>query len=249
VAAVESDYYGVLHGVQQRHWWYVARRRILGAVIQQVFESGVPEGVLYDLGCGVGANLPLLERFGRVHGVDSAPEAIQFCAERGHHNVTRHDLDSLEGLPEQSASLVLLADVIEHLDDEAPCLQAAERLLKPGGVIVITVPAFMFLWSPADELSHHRRRYTEPELRKLVSRWFDVERSSYFNTFLFGTVLAGRLAQRVLSRSGHDEAALPPAPVNALLTRVFAAEVPLVTRMRLPFGVSVLCVGRKRAAP
>lgn len=243
---MQSDYYGLLHGVQQRHWWYVARRRILGSVLKGAFERGLPDGVLYDLGCGVGANLPLLQRFGRAHGVDSSPEAIEFCHERGFHDVTRQNLDSLQDLPAESGSVVLLADVIEHLDDEAPCLAAAERLLKPGGLIVITVPAFMFLWSPADEINHHRRRYTEPEVRRLVSRWFEIEHSTYFNTFLFGPVLAGRFLEKALSRSGTDEAALPPGPVNTLLEKVFSAETPLVTRARLPFGVSVLCVARKR---
>ena len=75
---MESNYYRVLHEIQERHWWYVARRRILSAVIEQLFKAGLPDGVLYDLGCGVGANLPLLERFGRTQGVDSAPEAIAF---------------------------------------------------------------------------------------------------------------------------------------------------------------------------
>ena len=242
---MESNYYRVLHEIQERHWWYVARRRILSAVIEQLFNAGLPDGVLYDLGCGVGANLPLLERFGRTQGVDSAPEAIAFCAERGLHNVTLQDLDSLSGLQEGSASLVLLADVIEHLDDEAPCLSAAYRLLKPGGAIVITVPAFMFLWSAADDINHHRRRYTEPQLRALVSRWFELERSTYFNTFLFGSVLAGRILQRVLSRSGQDEARLPSPFLNSVLTKVFGAETPLVARAYLPFGVSVLCVARK----
>jgi SAM-dependent methyltransferase len=243
---MERDLYGLLHDVQQHHWWYVARRRILGSVLERSFQRGLPDGVLYDLGCGVGANLPLLQRFGHAHGVDSSPEAIEFCHRRGLYQVTRQNLDSLQDLPSESGSVVLLADVIEHLDDEAACLTAAERLLKPGGLIVITVPAFMFLWSPADDLNHHRRRYTEPQVRQLVSRWFEIEHSSYFNTFLFVPVVAGRLLQKLMSRSGTDEAAVPPFPVNTLLEKIFSAETPLVTRARLPFGVSVLCVARKR---
>lgn len=245
---MESAYYATLHGVQQRHWWYAARRKILGAVLDDLHRQGLPRGVLYDLGCGVGANLPVLERFGQAVGVDTSPEAVAFAHERGFDNVRQADLNSLEGIEDGSGSVVVLADVIEHLDDENPCLEAASRLLAPGGALVVTVPAFMFLWGPADDINHHKRRYTEAQVRRVVGRHFDVERTTYFNSFLFGLVAAGRLAERVLGRGGDDAAHVPPAPLNRALQAVFAAETPLVRKAHLPFGVSILCVARKRSA-
>lgn len=242
---MDSGYYSVLHSAQQRHWWYAARRRILASVVETIVAQGLPKGKIYDLGCGVGANLEMLSAFGEVVGVDGSPEAVGFCHERGYTGVRQEDLNHLSGIEDESAKLVVLADVIEHLDDENPALIAAKRLLAPGGALLVTVPAYEWLWSPADDLNHHKRRYTEGQLRRVIERHFRVERSTYFNTFLFGTVLAGRLVEKVLKRGGDDAAELPPAPVNAVLDRIFGAEKLVVPRAHLPFGVSILCVARK----
>ena len=146
----------------------------------------MPQGTLYDLGCGVGANLPVLEKFGPTVGVDMSQDAVAFCHERGHANVVRADLDHLQGLEPGSGSVVVLADVIEHLDDEHPCLAAAHRALAPNGALIVTVPAYQFLWSPADDLSHHKRRYTATSLRRVLEPLFAIEHVTYFNTLLFG---------------------------------------------------------------
>jgi SAM-dependent methyltransferase len=140
---------------------------------------------------------------------------------------------------------VILADVIEHLDDEQPCLQAAYRALAPGGALIVTVPAYMFLWGPADEINHHKRRYTAARLRRVIEPAFRIEHLTYFNTLLFGVIVAGRIAERVLKRGGDDTAKVPPAPLNTALETVFRAESSVVPRFRLPFGNSVLCVARK----
>ncbi|HWA73027.1 MAG TPA: class I SAM-dependent methyltransferase [Polyangiaceae bacterium] len=241
---MEKAYYDTLHGMQARHWWYEARRRILRSVLQGIFAEGVPTGVLYDLGCGVGANLPVLEQFGETLGVDTSPEAVAYCRENGHTNVRVSDLNRLDGLPDNSASVVVLADVIEHLEDENPCLASARRLLKPGGALVVTVPAFMFLWSPADDLAHHYRRYTRAQLERVIEAHAQVTTLTYFNTILFPTVVAGRLLEKVLKRKGDDTAGVPPQPLNELLTRVFALESSCIGRVNLPFGVSLLCIAR-----
>lgn len=246
--ALEKHYYGTLNEVQQRHWWYVARRGILDRVLGEAFAQGVPEGTLYDLGCGVAANLPVLEKFGKTVGVDTSPEAVAFCHERGHENVVAADLNALSGIREGSGSVVVLADVIEHLDDETACLKAAWRTLAPNGVLIVTVPAYKFLWSPADDLAHHKRRYTATSLRRAIEPMFEIQHLTYFNTFLFGLVLAGRAVEALLKRGGDDMAHVPPDPVNAVLSAVFSAERNIVPRHKLPFGVSILCVARKRGS-
>jgi SAM-dependent methyltransferase len=243
---VEAEYYATLDAVQERHWWYAARRTILERVLERVFAEGVPDGVLYDLGCGVGANLSVLERFGRTEGVDMSAEAVEFCRARGHVNVRRADLNTLDGVEDGSGSVVVLADVIEHLDDETPCLTAARRALAPGGVLIVTVPAYMFLWSPADDLNHHRRRYTSARLRRVIEPLFAIEHLTYFNTLLFGLVLVGRALESALRRPGADMAAVPRRAVNETLRAVFAAEAKFVPQRRWPFGVSILCIARKR---
>ncbi len=243
---MDTQYYATLNGVQERHWWYVARRKILDRVLARAYAEGVPPGKLYDLGCGVGANLPVLEKYGETLGVDMSSEAVEFCKARGANNVIQANLNSLEGLADESAAVVVLADVIEHLDDEVPCLQAAKRALAPNGVLIVTVPAYMFLWSPADDLNHHKRRYTAGSLKKVISPLFEIEHVSYFNTLLFGAILGGRVVEKMLNRGGDDGAQVPGEPVNGILRRVFELEATVVAGRRLPFGVSILCVARKR---
>jgi SAM-dependent methyltransferase len=242
---MKPEFYPMLHEIQTRHWWYAARRELLAEVVRSL--GPLPEGVIYDLGCGVGANLPVLQKFDRTIGVDSAEAAVTFCHERGFDDVRLADLGRLEGLERGSASLVVLADVLEHLEDEGPCLEAVRQLLVEGGALVVTVPAFMFLWGPSDVLVHHKRRYTERQLRDVVGRYFDVERTTYFNTLLFGATAIGRVAERVLDRPGHEAAGVPPAPINEALRAIFSSERHLLRRrIRLPFGVSILCIAHRR---
>jgi SAM-dependent methyltransferase len=243
---MDTGYYATLNAVQERHWWYAARRTILERVLERVFREGAPDGTLYDLGCGVGANLALLGKFGPTLGVDMSPEAVAFCKDRGCTNVVQADLNRLDGIADGSGSVVVLADVIEHLDDEGPCLSSAHRILAPGGALIVTVPAYMFLWSPADDLNHHRRRYTATRLKRVIEPLFDIEHLTYFNTLLFAPIVGGRMIEKALKRGGDDTARVPKEPVNSLLQRIFAAEAPVVHRRRLPFGVSILCVARKR---
>jgi SAM-dependent methyltransferase len=242
---VDPEYYTTLDSIQERHWWYSARRTILERVLDRVFREGVPQGALYDLGCGVGANLQVLGRYGNAVGVDVSEQAVAFCHARGYANVRQSNLNRLDGIADGSGAVVVLADVIEHLDEEMPCLRAAHRALAPGGALIVTVPAYMFLWSPADDINHHKRRYTAQSLRRVIEPLFVVEHLTYFNTFLFGMVLAGRAVEKMMRRPGDDMAHVPSQPINDALRRVFASEARFVPRQRFPFGVSILCIARK----
>jgi SAM-dependent methyltransferase len=242
---VDAAYYATLDSVQEQHWWYAARRTILERVLTQVYAEGMPDGTLYDLGCGVGANLPVLEKFGPTMGIDMSADAIEFCRRRGRSNVALGNLDDLKDIPDGSASLIMLADVIEHLEDERPCLKAAYRTLAPGGALIVTVPAYMFLWGPSDVINHHKRRYTAPRLRRVIEPDFRIQHLTYFNTLLFGVVAVGRFGEALLRRRGDDMAKLPPMILNRMMETVFRTEAGIVPRRTLPFGVSVLCVARK----
>jgi hypothetical protein len=143
--------------------------------------------------------------------------------------------------------VVLLADVIEHLDDEDSDLALADRLLAPGGALVITVPALPALWGPSDEFNHHRRRYTRTTLSRAVRQRFAIERLTYFNFLLFAPIALARAASKLARRPGHEEIGLPPAPLNLALRELFSAEAGLLARGDLPVGVSLLCVARKPA--
>lgn len=252
---METHFYDVLARTEDEHWWYSARREILRWAMGRALEGAPRTGTIYDLGCGVGANLPMLASLageGDVVGVDASERAIEHCRAQGLDNVRHADLERLTGLPHASGRAVLLGDVIEHLDDDAGCLDAVHDVLAPGGGLVITVPAFQILWGPNDDISQHRRRYTERSLRRVVERRFTIERTSYFNSFLLPPIALGRWAQRVgaalkLGNEASAEAELPARPVNEALRRIFRRELSVLKRGgRFPAGVSLLCIARKR---
>lgn len=243
---MQDAYQETLRRTQERHWWYAARRRILAATLRRERARGLPPGPIFDLGCGVGANLPMLQEFGQVIGVDASPIAVQSCHDRGFGSVRRADLDQPGGLGEPGqASVVVLADVIEHLDDEGPCLRAAHELLAPDGLLLVTVPAYRALWGPSDEVAGHRRRYARSSLRRVIEPLFRVTHLGHFNTLLFPLVAAGRVVERALGRAGDEAAELPPAPINAALREIFALEALVAPVAPLPWGVSLLCVARR----
>jgi len=148
-------------------------------------------------------------------------------------------------VPPGWAEVVLLLDVIEHVDDDVAALRAARAAVGEGGLLVVTVPAYQWLWSGHDEVLGHRRRYTAAGLRAAVERaGFEVLRVSYFNTLLFPLLAAVRGWKRLRGDRGHD-LRRPTAPLNRLLEGVFAFERHLVPRLPLPFGASLLLIGRR----
>ena len=195
---MEERFYAEYAEIQHRHWWFVGRRRIIGAFCQAHLAPRPPGRRVLDIGCGTGTMLGELRRFGDVHGVDAEPAAVEFCHAQGESQV---ELSEGETVPHADGSfqLVSLLDVIEHVDDDQTLLGEAARVLSPGGELLVTVPAFQWMWGEQDVIAHHKRRYTRPELLDSLDRaGFDVTRVSFFNTILFPPIAAIRLARRLL---------------------------------------------------
>ncbi len=235
--------------IDSSHWWFQGRRRVVASLLHA--ELGVEDGRrILDVGCGTGAMLDVLMELGSVSAMDDSPEALQYCKARfGDRLDVRcgsipHDLPI--GEPFQ---VVTAFDVIEHLADDLGALQEIHRLLPPGGVLVVTVPAFPFLWGPHDVLNGHHRRYRRNELRGVLeAAGFLVDRLSYFNTWLFPAVAALRGLRRL--RPGTHEApasdfSTPPRIVNRALGGLFSSEARFLRTRSLPFGVSLIALGRK----
>jgi SAM-dependent methyltransferase len=188
----------------------------------------------------------MFKRFGSIEGVDVSHDALAFCRERGLDNV-RHG--TVEQIPFEDSSfdIVTALDVLEHLDDDQAGLTEMARILRPGGRVLLFVPAFMFLWGTQDDVSHHRRRYTLPGLKEAVRKsGLVVERATYANITFFLPILLGRTLMRLTGWRPESENNINVGPLNKLLGRILGAEGALLKRTNLPFGVSAICVARHR---
>lgn len=243
---MNPDTYAAAARSEDRHWWFSARRQILGAVLDR-FLTGPAARLVLEVGCGNGGNLPLLARYGEVFAVEMAEDARARAAARG---LARVEAGALPGaLPFEGVAFDVVAalDVMEHVADDRAAVAALRARLKPGGLLLLTVPAFMWLWSRHDEISHHRRRYALGALTALVRRGgFEVAHATYFNTVLFPLGVAHIKLSRWLTADAHSGLRVPPQPLNALLRTLFAAERHLVPRLSLPFGISILLCGIAR---
>jgi SAM-dependent methyltransferase len=203
---------------------------------------------ILDVGCGTGTMVRELRRYGRAQGIDADEAAVHFSRKRGIEEV-EHVPEGPLPFEDASFALVTALDVIEHVEDDRGLIRELSRILAPGGMLLVTVPAFKFLWGPQDEISHHKRRYTAPEVKELLrSARFEVARLSYFNTLLFPAIAVVRLlrpSRPVAEDLRSDFELTKPGMLNATLARVFAAEAPLVARMDLPVGVSILALATR----
>ena len=245
---MREDYYADYFHLEDRHWFFVGRRKILLTLLDHhVGPDPRGERRVLDVGCGTGGMLQHLSRYGRVEGVDTDEAAVAFCRSRGLQNVSRAAIPPLP-FPDSRFDLVTAFDLLEHVEDDAGTLTEIRRVLAPGGTFLVSVPAYGFLWGDQDRISHHRRRYSAGLLRaRIAAAGLRPLRVTYFNTLLFPPIAMVRLARRLLPDR--------PAPVsdlemtdttgatNRLLTRVFSAEASLLRRRDLPFGVSLLATG------
>ncbi|HET6978264.1 MAG TPA: class I SAM-dependent methyltransferase [Pyrinomonadaceae bacterium] len=237
--------YPIMFRVEQSHWWYTGRRKILARFVDEICRQVTDRRPkILDVGCGTGANLLMLSEFGDAEGVDISEDALAFCRERGLDKVR---LGNGEELPyaDSTFDLVTGLDVVEHMDDDLAGLCEMRRVLRPGGRVLLFVPTFMFLWGLQDDVSNHRRRYRLPELRRVLDKaGFEIERATYANITFFLPILVVRKLMRLTGIKTESENTITVSALNGVLGRVFGAESWILKRMNLPFGVSGLCVAR-----
>lgn len=240
---------------EDKHWWFAGRTWSLLNMIDQEISPDGSKRVL-DIGCGAGNMFHHLARYGSVVGVDNNPRPLLVARERG-YDVRE---GAAEDLPFEEASfeLVALLDTVEHCDDDMPVLRECYRVCAPGGHLVVTVPALMWLWSHNDVLNDHKRRYTTQELRqKLDQVGFQTVRMSYNNFFVFP--MAALLIKLRRSTDQEPDLGSPhfddesyqvemePAPplLNTLLSGVTWTESQVLRWVNLPVGTSIICIARK----
>jgi SAM-dependent methyltransferase len=243
---MDRDYELQTHQAEDRHWWYRGRRTVLDGVINGL--GLAPRPRILDAGCGSGRNMVDLARYGTVTGVELSETSVELARARGCGEVVAGSVLDMP-FPDDSFELAASLDVIEHLEDDLAALTELRRTVAPGGALLITVPAYQWLWSGHDEINHHHRRYTRRSLQRVGEQagWKQV-RTTYFNSVLLPVAISLRVLDRV-NRAKTTESSLdlwvPPEPLNWLLERPLAAEAALISRGgRIPAGLSLLAVFR-----
>jgi SAM-dependent methyltransferase len=242
---MDREYELQTHRAEDRHWWYRGRRTVLNRVVEDL---GLPGSArILDAGCGSGRNMVELSRYGAVSAVELSPPSVELARARDAGEVVE---GSVLEMPFADASFDLAAslDVIEHLDDDVGALRELRRVVAPGGALLLTVPAYQWLWSGHDEINHHHRRYTRTSLADAGERagWHQA-RTTYFNSLLLPVAIVLRVLERLSSRPTESSLDLwvPPQPINWLLERPLALEAALIGRRgRIPVGLSLLTVFR-----
>ncbi|HIJ84299.1 MAG: Class I SAM-dependent methyltransferase [Magnetococcales bacterium] len=235
--------------VQDRHWWFRGKRALLRRVLSRL---ELPEAArILDAGCGTGANMKMLSEFGQVWGMEYDDFALEIAGKISGATVARGFLPGDIPFGSQSFHLVTVLDVLSCIEADGAAIKALADRMVPGGWLVITAPAFDFLFSSHDLASHHHRRYTIPRLVSVVeSQGLEVSFSSYFNTLLFLPIVFVRLMKKWLRLlEGDDVGVLPPAWINTVLSVIFRLESRVVGwGWSLPFGVSAVLVAQKPMA-
>jgi SAM-dependent methyltransferase len=242
---MERVVYEQMAELDDRHWWYRARREVLAALIRR--EAKPPKGAkILELGCGTGHNLAMLSGFGYVDGLELDEEARTLSEKRLGRKVMSAPLPELAGVPDRGYDLIGAFDVIEHIADDGAALDSIAEKLKPTGKFVMTVPAHQWMWSAHDVVNHHKRRYSKRSLKALIDASpMKLQKIGYFNSLLFPLAVAQRAASKLRGDEDAD-VRLPPAPLNAALEKAFAAERYLVGRLPLPPGLSLFAVASAR---
>jgi SAM-dependent methyltransferase len=239
---MDDSLYEEMAGLQSAHWWYRARRRILASEIARM--GLLSNANILEAGCGPGGNLAMLAKFGTVAAIEPYQPARQVAADL---NIADVQLAGLPGpLPfERKFDLIAAFDVIEHIREDLAALKSLRSAMAPKGWLLLTVPAYQWLWSQHDVRNHHQRRYTRTNFCRLVeAAGFEVKRSSYFNSHLFPVIAGVRLAQKAFGSNGASNETMPSQAINKILESIFAFERWPLSLMNYPFGVSIMLSAR-----
>lgn len=248
---MEAAEYDNLAALEREHWYYSGKRQFVRAWIHRVRPPAATDTLL-DCGAGTGIFAQEMEADCRVFVLDDHAEALRFLRQRFRIEQVLSFTGERVPLPDESLDYVTALDVLEHVPDDAAVVRGFHRLLRPGGLAVVTVPASMALWSDWDQALHHYRRYDRAQLRALfpAEQWETVH-VNYTNCVAFPAVWLIRKSRGFLRRRGRGagsarrEDQTPPGWLNALLRLVFVRTA--MWRVPLPFGVSLLLVARRRA--
>jgi SAM-dependent methyltransferase len=228
---------------ETEHWWFRGRRNVLRSVLQRLAMPQLAR--VLEVGSGTGGNLDMLAELGSVSGLEMDATALALSVKRtgGRFDLRAGRCPDDIPFDNRVFDLICFLDCLEHIPDDLGSLTRMRALLAPGGSVVVTVPAYQWLWSAHDEYLHHYRRYNRASLMECAkAAGYRVECITYFNTLLFPLAVAARMSDRLLRRNRSSGDAVPAKPLNAALYRVFTTESQWLAYGTLPFGMSLLAV-------
>ncbi len=250
---MDPSFYQEYFRHETEHWWFRWRFDLITEIVASLRPG--PSFRMLDAGCGTGQMLKCLERLGDAIGIDTSPLAIHYAKARGVRHLVQGSINAMP-FPSATFDCVLALDVIEHVDDDLGILTQLHEVVKPGGYLIVTVPAFQMLWSEHDVINLHKRRYRASGLRRLIEEaGFAIERVTYCNTLLTLPVFVTRKAKNLLRAFKHYRNIEPdplesdltdyPRAINTALYWLLKGESRLMRHVNFPFGVSILAVARR----
>lgn len=241
---MDESLYHLHYKQEESHWWFAARSEIVRRIIERYGNLNKGDTIL-DIGCGTGAIMKELSKSYNMVGIDMSPLAVEYSKKRGLTNVFEM---SAQEFPKEKFNVkaVLLLDVIEHIDDDVDVLKTARDIVGRDGRVIITVPAYQWMWSAHDVANHHKRRYNSTTLRaSLAAAGLQPIKMTYYNTLLFPLAALKKLIDRNKDVKGASDAVdQPSALVNSIFKTIFASEKSIVPSINLPYGVSLLTVAK-----
>ncbi|MFZ0121741.1 MAG: class I SAM-dependent methyltransferase [Pseudonocardiaceae bacterium] len=243
---MEKSEYARMAEHEQNYWWHLGRLEIIQTYMKRALRNR-SNSIILNVGCGTGGTIGMLEKFGKVDNVDASNDAVAYVKKLGYRDIVKiEDID----LPfkDKTYDVVGAFDVLEHIEDHESALFEWKRVLKDDGAIVITVPAYQWLWSEHDVSLHHRRRYTIKSLTAVAGKvGLRTEKKSYAISFSLPLVVGFRFASKILKNKAHSETSYVPVPraVNKLFIAILKAEAKMHNKISLPVGTSVIAIMRK----
>jgi ubiquinone/menaquinone biosynthesis C-methylase UbiE len=234
------------HILEEEHWWFTGRREIILQLMKNIDENS---GIL-EVGCSGGMLVSKLQKKGytNIKGIDISSHAISQCKKKGISNVQVMDGSATSFDPE-TFNIVVASDILEHINQEKKALKEWNRILKPGGTLIVFVPAFSILWSDHDKKNYHFRRYSKKRLLKILNNsGFSVKRSSYWNFFLFLPLVFARVIDRILMKRMRSFEQLKETSrfMDTIFLTCLRIENRILRLLDFPFGVSVFAIAKKK---
>lgn len=237
---MREDLYQQMYLQEEYYWWHVAKRRLVADFIPR------KNCKILDVGCGTGMLMKELKQSGYlVSGIENDPLAIEFSKKRGFEGIKSSNLEESLSIDDNSFEIITCLDVLEHIENDENLLKEFERIIKPSGFLILTVPAYMFLWSYWDEILGHKRRYDKEKLlRKLQKAGFQAVKISNFHFFILSLVVVFRILKAIAKKNTSDFIEVPKF-INRILLFASFLERKMIRRTNLPLGLSFFVVAKK----